>query len=152
MDKKEEFTDELSALGKRLRAIRRKRELKLSEMGERIGLSKSYLSDIELGKKNPGAEFFLKIAKKFNVSMDYLFLGVGEMFLKGEEKSGGSEAYDFKGDLDTVGKFVWLMENSPFFESTMMGHASRLLLHDEETIKASVEKQQSLKRAAPGKK
>ncbi len=135
-----ESKDEFLALGKRLRTIRRSLNLRQIEMSENLGISISYLSDIELAKRKPSPDFFLKLSKKYNVSLDYLFRGIGEMFLLATEKN-GQKPFDFNENLDTIDKLTWLMENSPFFKNTVMGFASKLALNEEDTVKASLKKQ-----------
>lgn len=58
--------------GLKLRRYRRERELPLSELAQRTGLSISYLSEIEKGKKYPKPEKILEIAAALGVSFDEL--------------------------------------------------------------------------------
>lgn len=140
-----EGKDEFSALGKRLRTIRRSLNLKQIEMSENLGISISYLSDIELAKRKPSPDFFLNLSIKYNVSLDYLFRGIGDMFLSPPQKT-GQKPFDFNENLDTIDKLIWLMENSPFFKNTVMGYASKLILNEEDIVKASLKKQMEAKK------
>ncbi|MBD5438494.1 MAG: hypothetical protein HDR37_08030 [Treponema sp.] len=46
-----------------------------------IGCRSQFISDLRSGKsKNPGADFVFKLVKKFNLNIDYLITGEGEMF------------------------------------------------------------------------
>ncbi|MCP5102370.1 MAG: helix-turn-helix transcriptional regulator [bacterium] len=139
MDLKNQFKDELIALGRRLRAVRKAMRYQQKDIAAKIGMSTSYLSDIEAGKRNPGPEFFLKLAYDFNVNPNYLFLGKGEMLLSSKPKQKVSE-FDFNRELDTVEQVIWLIENSPYFKNTIMGFASKLLLDNEDTVKLSIRK------------
>ncbi|NJL27878.1 MAG: helix-turn-helix domain-containing protein [Thermoanaerobaculia bacterium] len=58
--------------GLKLRRHRREKQLGLSELAERSGLSISYLSEIEKGKKYPKPEKILEIAAALGVSFDEL--------------------------------------------------------------------------------
>ncbi len=144
MDLKNQFKDELIALGKRLRAVRKALRFQQKEMAKMIGMSTSYLSDIEAGKRNPGPEFFLKLAYDFNVNPNHLFFGKGEMLLSEKPAQPVSE-FDFNSELDSIGQITWLMENSPYFKNTIMGAASKLLLENENTIKLSIKKHKTSK-------
>ena len=138
MELKKELKDEILALCKRIRAVRKAMKLSLKDMAAVIGMSTSYLAAIETGNKSPGPEFFLKLIKEFDVNPNYLLRGSGGMFLKEARKA--VQGFDFKKNIDNVDELVWLLENSPFFKSLIMGHAAQVLLHNEDTIKLSIKK------------
>lgn len=50
-----------------LRLIRVFHDLKQNELAVRLGISKSYLSEIESGKKAPSVEFIEKYASEFQI-------------------------------------------------------------------------------------
>jgi transcriptional regulator with XRE-family HTH domain len=54
-------------LGKILRDIRMFNEITLTELSSEFKLSQGYLSEIELGKKEPTLEVIQKYSEKFNV-------------------------------------------------------------------------------------
>jgi len=56
----------------RIREIRKKCGLTMKELGSRVGVSESTISQYETGKRQPDYETLLKIADYFNVSVDYL--------------------------------------------------------------------------------
>jgi len=84
-------------LGERLTKVWRALGIDKKEMAEKAGLSSSYLTELCKGNKtNPGIEKVYKIAKRYRVSLDYLLLGEGEMFLPGkdiEEKKWGQVTF-----------------------------------------------------------
>jgi transcriptional regulator with XRE-family HTH domain len=45
---------------------------------QRIGVSQSYLSAIERGEKEIGAEILLRISEEFGKSLEWLLTGKGE--------------------------------------------------------------------------
>ena len=55
-------------LGKRLRALRDDRELTLAQLGQQVGLSASYLSQIERGVTMPSLSRLTTLAKALDVS------------------------------------------------------------------------------------
>ena len=61
--------------GDRIRAIRGQRNWTQEELAEAAGISKSFLSDIENGKRNISSESALKIADALGISLDYLIRG-----------------------------------------------------------------------------
>ncbi|MFC7062220.1 helix-turn-helix domain-containing protein [Halobacillus seohaensis] len=63
-------------IGNRIQQIRKNRQLSLSELAERAGVAKSYLSSIERNlQSNPSIQFLEKISKELDVSMNYLLHG-----------------------------------------------------------------------------
>jgi transcriptional regulator with XRE-family HTH domain len=47
------------------------------EFGERIGISRNYLSVMERGKVEIGAEILLRISREFARSVEWLLMGEG---------------------------------------------------------------------------
>ena len=60
-------------LGKRLKALRNKRELTLAQLGQRVGLSASYLSQIERCVTMPSLSNLSAIAGALEMEMGYFF-------------------------------------------------------------------------------
>ena len=60
-------------LGKRLRALRDDRELTLAQLGQQVGLSASYLSQIERGVTMPSLSRLTTLAKALDVEVGYFF-------------------------------------------------------------------------------
>ena len=54
-------------LGEALRLIRVFHDIKQQELAERIGLSKSYVSELESGKKNPSIDVVQKYSEIFGI-------------------------------------------------------------------------------------
>lgn len=62
-----------SMLGEKIKKLRESRGLSLSELAERAGVAKSYLSTIERNlRRNPSIQFIEKIADVLNVSVTSL--------------------------------------------------------------------------------
>ncbi|KYO67299.1 helix-turn-helix domain-containing protein [Thermovenabulum gondwanense] len=59
--------------GSLIRQLRKNRKLSLKELAEKTGLSVSYLSEIETGKKKPSLEVVQKLADALNVSVEAFF-------------------------------------------------------------------------------
>jgi transcriptional regulator with XRE-family HTH domain len=62
----------LSAVGPRLRALRRQRDTTLAALAEATGISVSTLSRLESGERRPTLELLLPLAKAYGVSLDEL--------------------------------------------------------------------------------
>ena len=60
-------------LGKRLKALRNERGLTLAQLGQQVGLSASYLSQVERGVTMPSLSKLTTIASALDVGMGYFF-------------------------------------------------------------------------------
>ncbi|MET9569760.1 XRE family transcriptional regulator [Streptomyces virginiae] len=68
----EELADVLTAVGPRLRALRRRRGTTLAQLSETTGISLSTLSRLESGQRRPTLELLLPLAKAHRVALDEL--------------------------------------------------------------------------------
>jgi transcriptional regulator with XRE-family HTH domain len=59
-------------LGQMLRSLRKCESLKLSELAERMGVNKQFLSAVEHGKKQVGIDFIKQIARILDTPADSL--------------------------------------------------------------------------------
>ena len=66
----------LSQLGKRVAYLRKERHLTQLALSVESGLSKSYISDLERGQRNPTVEVLLRLVKALGVTLEELFRGV----------------------------------------------------------------------------
>lgn len=59
----------------RIRMIRKERGLTGEQLAEMVGVSKGYISEIETGKKTPGAGLMLRLAEALRVEVYDLYEG-----------------------------------------------------------------------------
>lgn len=64
--------DTLAGVGRRLRSLRTQRDLTLTEMADRTGISVSTLSRLESGTRRPTLELLLPLARAYGVTLDEL--------------------------------------------------------------------------------
>ena len=64
------------AFGNRVRSLRRERDISLRKFADTIGMDKSYLSSIELGRKSPTLDTIERIASGLDVTMSFLLFEV----------------------------------------------------------------------------
>jgi transcriptional regulator with XRE-family HTH domain len=62
-------------LGNRVRALRKKNDRTQVELAEMLGIDRSYLSEIETGKKDPSLRVLKTIADGFGLSLSQLLKG-----------------------------------------------------------------------------
>ena len=65
------------SVGRRIRELRGF-DMTQEAFAERIGVSQSYLSAMERGAKEIGAEILLRISREFGKSLEWLLTGEGE--------------------------------------------------------------------------
>lgn len=65
----------MPTVGDRVKEIREAKKWTQDQLATRSGVSKGFLSDIENNKRNPSAEYVLKIANALGASIDYLLRG-----------------------------------------------------------------------------
>ena len=68
-------TDIRVRLGNRVRTLRLERHWTQVEMAEMLGVDRSYLSEIETGKKDPSLRVLKTIADGFRLSLSQLLQG-----------------------------------------------------------------------------
>src|SRR6266566_2821962 len=81
----------MPSVGERVRG--RRRELGWSQdlLAQKAGISKSFLSDLETGKRSIGADTLLDLGRALGVSLDYL--------MTGEPGQGQAPGLQIPGDL-----------------------------------------------------
>lgn len=126
-------------LGERIKQIRIKAGLTQEQFAESLGMGNANLSGIENGCKNPKLSFFFNLVKIYKVSLDYLFLGIGEQTI--EQNIPGTELKPKQvNDIRTIKDFYWFMEHSSIFKDTMMGQGAKFLYDNEDIIKRNIQK------------
>lgn len=70
----------------RIREIRKYYGLTMEKFGERLGIKKNTVSQIENGINGITEQIFLAICREYNVNPDWLRTGEGEMFSEDEEE------------------------------------------------------------------
>jgi len=93
-----------NTISERLQAIRNTLELKSKDMAKSLGVSNSAYSLMEQGNQNVSAAVAEMLYRTFNVDMNYLFLGEGNMFRKPPFE-------DFLTDLAALSKEISSISN-----------------------------------------
>lgn len=65
----------MSSVGERIKMRRNELGWTQEQLAQKAGISKSFLSDLENGKRSVSAENLLDIARVLNLSLDYLMTG-----------------------------------------------------------------------------
>lgn len=90
--------------GERVKLLRKELGLSQEEFGNKLGVVKSSISDLEKDKRKPTEQMAKSICRTFNVDYFWLTEGTGEMFVKIKKESPLnmlSEDYDIN-ELDKL--------------------------------------------------
>lgn len=71
--------------GERIREVRKALGLTLEKFGEKIGMKKNSVSQIENGKNSVTEQVIKSICREFNVDYIWLTTGEGEMFVETDD-------------------------------------------------------------------
>lgn len=58
----------MATIGENIKRVRKEKKMTQKDLGEIIGISNTYLSDIEIGRTNPSIKTLKRIAKGLEVS------------------------------------------------------------------------------------
>lgn len=73
-------------MNERIIEVRKFLNLSQTDFGKQIGISKSSVSDIEIGRISISERTIISICSKFNVNEEWLKYGNGNMFLEYDKK------------------------------------------------------------------
>lgn len=68
--------------GERVKEVRKSLNLTLDKFGEKLGVGKTAISNIEKGKRNLTEQMTKSICREFNVDYIWLTTGEGKMFIE----------------------------------------------------------------------
>lgn len=72
-------------LGKRIVYLRKKKHMSSLDLAIEADINKTYLSDLERGKRNPTVYVLRKIAIALEIDMSELFVGIRDYTLPGDD-------------------------------------------------------------------
>ena len=131
-------TKELEAIGLRIRKCRKLLNVQQKVMAKALGISPSYFNAIESSKNYASAEILLKLSKIYNMSVEYLVTGRGELFYKAQVETVEKE-FTLKGEVNSIEKLLWLMNKSGYARMAILTHATFLVLEQGAIIKKSMD-------------
>lgn len=80
----------MSTLGDRLREIRQHFDESQQKFSERVGIHRTYISDVEADRKEPSYSFLKKLIDSISVNPAWLMTGVGERFISSASENQGT--------------------------------------------------------------
>lgn len=104
----------MATINERIVQLRKELSLSMDKFGERIGVSRSVIKNIEYNLTEPKPLLLKQICKEFKVDPDWLETGEGDMFLPAEEEDEllhyAMEVMSNK-DLDWIKQLILTLKN-----------------------------------------
>lgn len=120
----------MSRIGARLREIRKRLNLTQDQFGAKFGLKRSAMGKHERGECSPTIKMLNTLAFQYNVSMDYLLCGRGQLFYKKDEADNEPQ---LKLDKE-MKEMVSLVNRLPLVRHTIMGYFQRFKIENRDLI------------------
>ena len=67
----------MATMGERIRRLRLEKGLSAEGLGEKVGATQVYITNIENGFRTPGSDLTVRLAEFFGVTTDFILLGKG---------------------------------------------------------------------------
>ena len=76
------MSSENEAIRNRLKEVRKHLELTQEAFGKPVLLRRQDVHALEIGKRQPGLVLIVRLAAEYRISLNWLILGIGEMFIR----------------------------------------------------------------------
>ncbi|MCK4766126.1 MAG: helix-turn-helix transcriptional regulator [Candidatus Aminicenantes bacterium] len=135
----------------RLKNFRKNIPLSQRDFAEKMGFTAGFISDLENAKSKPSFDFLLKIVDVFNVNLNWLIFGYGEIFYREGEVDIEGESL-LSGLEDNVLDLIKYMKESAIAKHSILGFALRFLQENSKTINKEIALNKAEKDAQTQKK
>lgn len=129
-------------IGLRLQEVRKKLNLLQKDFAKTLDISNASLSEMEAGNAKPRFELLYNITKKYNVNVNYLLHGEGEIFMT-DEISRQSGIEFSQGNKDFFKEFIYYFNCSHLVRTAMMNYFRAYILEKEKLIQKDIVKSQN---------
>lgn len=119
-------------IGSRLKAIREEVGILQAEFAFKLGVARSTCSRAEKGECILPTEAMQELAKSFNVSLNWLLLGQGEMFLC--KATASEEVLAFVKENSEVEEHLLLMKRLPLFKYFVLQNFMRFKTDNSQLV------------------
>lgn len=133
---------EPGGFGERLKRAREHLGLKQKDFAARIGRAAAFLSEIENGKSKPGFAVLRDMVETFNLNLNYLVLGEGEMF---REVSGEGEWGEVLAAVDDrkFREMIYYFHRAPVVKYAVYEFLSNYIFHNRDMIESEMERHEA---------
>ena len=136
-------SEELIEFGKRVKNIRKELDIAQKDFATKLGLSGSFLSEVEKGKTKPGFEFFKSIILKIKVNPIYLYTGEGPLFLgkipDTENENDDILKIEITEDKEIIEKMFWYFNKAPVVKYAVLEFFRKYIFQNKEMLDQDLE-------------
>ncbi len=126
-----------NAVGQRLKSIRTTLNLSQREFARGLEISTASICNIESGKGLPRHDAIYNLAAKFNVNINFLLHGTGEMFIRDVLKQ-RIESGEFKPYTGFLKEFLNYTRASSVVRYEMMNYSWKYVIENEGLIEKEI--------------
>lgn len=138
----------VKVFGQRLREIREGMRMTQTAFAGKMGMSNSYLCDMESGHVGPGLYTIYRITKFYNISPLYLVHGTGPVFLDQEKEEvehppkqiAEPGPRDFGEDTTRIREMLSYFKRSPVVKYGLLGFFSKFVIENKAIIEEDIKK------------
>lgn len=133
-------------LNERIVLLRKELGLTLEQFGEKIGITRSAVGNIEKGRRALTEQVVKSVVREFNVNENWLRTGVGKMFIESKESHLAELAKQYALDDTEVKIIEAFLELSPDKRAAIKEYVNNLAKNfaeksKEETIQEKIDKE-----------
>lgn len=132
----------LKEIGLRIQVVRKRLNLLQKDFASTLDISNASLSEMEAGNAKPRFELLYNITKRYNVNLNYLLHGEGDIFLP-DAISRRNLMEISPGDGDFFKEFFHYFNCSHLVRTAMMNYFRTYILEKETLIKKDIIKTQN---------
>lgn len=129
-------------IGLRLQMVRKSLNLLQKDFARSLNISNASLSEMEAGNAKPRFELLYNITKRYNVNLNYLLHGEGEIFMSNDILQQNPIAIT-PGHRDFFKEFFYYFNCSHLVRTAMMNYFRTYILEKETLIKKDIIKTQN---------
>ncbi|MGE5343268.1 MAG: helix-turn-helix transcriptional regulator [Candidatus Omnitrophota bacterium] len=130
-------TTESREMGLRIRQVRKKLGLLQADLANKVRIPTVTLSAIECGKIQVCFDLLYNLDTLYNINLDYVFHGKGEIFKQKPTIQSDVER-ELDDVMDGIGPILWFMENSPIFRNQVRHYTLDYLFQNKSMIKDDI--------------
>ena len=120
-------------IGNNIKAIRKALGKTIQYMSEITGISRGYIADFERGVKLPTAKYIKYLYENFQVNVNYILSGEGDIFYGGSEEI-LTDVKKIKTGDKIIDEFLYYFFNSPMAHSYLIYHFRKFLNDENQAI------------------
>ena len=133
-------TDEQIEFGKRIKEIRKRLHISQKDFAAAIGISNTFLSEVEKGKFKPGYDFFINTIKQFNINTRYLATGEGDLFFKSDNDTKKEIKINFGEYSEIIEEMLMYFEQAPVVKLAVLEFYKNYMYKNSHFVKEEVER------------